>query len=272
MPSETVTGTSGGMRRFLYALKVQRRVVVALILREIVTRYGRSNIGFLWLFVEPMLFTLAITALWTATRTVHGSDLPIVAFALTGYAAMLLWRSMPGRCMGAVESNRSLLFHRQVRILDVYISRILLEFAATSSSFVLLGIAFWACGWLLPPEDVLEVVGGWLLLAWFGMGLGFALGGLSEKVDLIQKFWPPFSYLLFPLSGAAFIADALPPSARELVLWLPMLNCVEIIREGYFGTKMTAHYYLDYVLIFNLLLTITGLSLVRQIGMNTSSQ
>ena len=26
-------------------------------MREIITRYGRNNIGFLWLFVEPLLLT-----------------------------------------------------------------------------------------------------------------------------------------------------------------------------------------------------------------------
>jgi hypothetical protein len=71
---------------------IQRRVIWALLLREIMTRYGRHNIGFLWLFVEPMLFTLGVTALWTATQSAHGSNLPIVAFAITGYSSVLLWR------------------------------------------------------------------------------------------------------------------------------------------------------------------------------------
>ena len=62
--------------------RVQKRILGALLVREILTRYGRHNIGFLWLFVEPMIFTLGVTALWTATKSVHGSDLPIVAFAL----------------------------------------------------------------------------------------------------------------------------------------------------------------------------------------------
>jgi hypothetical protein len=44
-----------------------------------------------------------VTALWTATKSVHGSDLPIVAFALTGYSSVLLWRNMPGRCIGALR-------------------------------------------------------------------------------------------------------------------------------------------------------------------------
>src|SRR5687768_17132883 len=76
---------------------ISRRVIGALLLRELLTRYGRNNIGFLWLFVEPMIFTLIITALWSATRTIHGSSIPIVAFAVTGYSSLLLWRNMPGR-------------------------------------------------------------------------------------------------------------------------------------------------------------------------------
>ena len=55
---------------------MQGRVLGALLIREVITRYGRHNIGFLWLFVEPMLFTLGVTALWTATKSLHGSDLP----------------------------------------------------------------------------------------------------------------------------------------------------------------------------------------------------
>ena len=256
----------GGRPSPLASARIQGRVLWALLLREILTRYGRKNIGFLWLFVEPMMFTLAVTALWTATRSVHGSDLPIVAFALTGYSSILLWRNMPGRCIGALESNRSLLFHRQVLITDVYFARLMLEFLATSTSFVVLALIFYGAEWLLAPEDAMEVLGGWLLLAWFGAGLALTLGGLSEKVEVVAKLWPPTSYLIFPLSGTAFIADALPEKGRELVLYLPMLNCVEIIREGWFGTKMTAHYSVDYVVVFNLILTFVGLALVRQVG------
>ena len=86
---------------FRASLSVQSRILGSLLMREILTRYGRHNIGFLWLFAEPMMFTLGVTLLWTATKSVHGSDLPITAFALTGYSSVLLWRNMPGRCIGA---------------------------------------------------------------------------------------------------------------------------------------------------------------------------
>src|SRR5688572_33156248 len=81
---------------------INRRVIGALLIREMLTRYGRNNIGFLWLFVEPMLFTLVLTAFWTATRSIHGSAIPIVAFALTGYLSLILWRNMPNRCIAAL--------------------------------------------------------------------------------------------------------------------------------------------------------------------------
>jgi len=42
---------------FLRSLVIQTRVIGALVMREIITRYGRHNIGFMWVFVEPMMFT-----------------------------------------------------------------------------------------------------------------------------------------------------------------------------------------------------------------------
>ena len=45
-----------------HSLGVQWRILGALLIREMLTRYGRHNIGFLWLFVEPMIFTLGVTA------------------------------------------------------------------------------------------------------------------------------------------------------------------------------------------------------------------
>src|SRR5689334_5920129 len=105
-------------------------------MREIITRYGRDNIGFLWVFLEPMIFTLGVTALWYGTRLSHGSNLPIVAFAVTGYSSVLLWRNCANRASMAVPPNVGLLFHRNVRVLDLFVSRILLEIAGATISFI----------------------------------------------------------------------------------------------------------------------------------------
>jgi ABC-type polysaccharide/polyol phosphate export permease len=256
----------------MHSLQIQFRVIGALLMREVVTRYGRHNIGFLWLFIEPMLFTIGVTALWTLAGANHGSNLPIAAFALTGYSSVLLWRNMPSRCSGAIKPNLALMYHRHVKVIDIFASRILLEIAGTTASFITLGIIFTAIGWIKPPEDILIVVFGWCMLAWFGAALALWVGALSERTEIIEKLWHPTSYLLFPLSGAAFMVDWLPATAQKFVLFLPMVHGVEILREGYFGSAVHAHYDMTYMGIVNLCLTLLGLSQERVISRTVMPQ
>jgi ABC-2 type transport system permease protein/capsular polysaccharide transport system permease protein len=245
---------------------IQRRVLFALLMREVLTRYGRHNIGFLWLFVEPMIFTLGVTTLWSVAGLTHGSSLPIAAFALTGYSSVLLWRNMPTRCIMAILPNLSLMYHRNVKVLDILFARLLLEASGATISFTILGLFFMAIGWIDPPEDLLQVMGGWLMIAWFGMALAILFGCLAEQTEVIEKLWHPTQYFLFPLSGAAFLVDTFPPSVQHYFLLLPMVNGVEFLREGYFGSKITAHYNMEYMAIANAVLTLAAFSQARKVS------
>lgn len=241
-------------------------MVYALFMREVLTRYGRHNIGFLWLFVEPMLFTTGVTILWTVSKATHGSSLPIVAFALTGYSSVLLWRNMPARCIGAIEPNLALMYHRNVKAIDIYLARVLLEAGGATISFVTLSVFYIYVEWMEPPDDVLKVAAGWLLLAWFGASLAMFLGAIGEKTELVERFWHPTSYIMFPLSGAGFIVDALPTNVQDLMLYVPMVNAVELLREGYFGSQVQAHYDVPYLLGWCIALSLLALAQVAVVG------
>ena len=250
----------------LHSWAIQRRVIGALLIRESLTRYGRHNIGFLWLFIEPMLFTVGVTALWTLAGLGHGSSLPIAAFAVTGYSSVLLWRNMPGRTIGGLGPNMPLMYHRNVRAIDVFLARLTLEVLGVTMSFIVLSLLFTFLGWMSLPEDILKVLFGWFMLAWFGTALAIFLGALSERTEVIEKIWHPASYLLFPLSGAGFLVDALPKNAQDFVLLLPMVHGVEILREGYFGSAINAHYDMVYMAVVNTVLTLLGLANTRIIS------
>lgn len=251
------------MTTLVRSLAIQRRVIWALLLREVITRFGRENIGVLWLFGEPMIFTLGIVALWSAAGMSHSEQVPVAAFAITGYSSVLLWRSTVNRCNLAIQGNVQLLYHRNVRLLDVMIARSLLEIAGTTASFLLLVGLFWTIGWVQLPHDLTRVIVGWLMLAWFGIGLGILIGSATAYSDLVERLWHPIAYLLFPLSGAAFMVDWLPARAREILLWLPMVHGVEILRGGYFGHLVRTHYDMGYMATCNLILTLAGLLLLR---------
>lgn len=250
----------------IQALRVQGRVIYALMMREVITRYGRHNIGFLWLFVEPMLFTLAVTLLWAGLKLNHVSALPITAFAVTGYSSILLWRNMPGRLIGSVQPNLALMYHRQVKVIDVFASRLLIEFMGATISFIALTIIFTTFDWMSLPEDLLKVIEGWLMLTWFGCALAILLGALAEDYDIIEKLWHPFAYIIMPLSGAGFIVDTLPKAGQDAILWLPMINGVEYIREGFFGSAIVSHYDMAYMAEANLILSVLGLAKMLKIS------
>lgn len=246
--------------------RVQLRVIHAIFLRELLTRYGRHNIGFLWIFVEPMIFTLGVTAMWTATQSVHGSDLPIVAFAITGYSTVLLWRNMPSRCILSVTYNSAIMYHRQVKPIDIYLGRILLEAIGASMSFVLLSTLFIFLEWMEPPEDIIFVLFGWIMVALFGASLAIFLASVSERFELIERLWHPASYLVFPLSGAGFLTTSLPPAAQKVILFIPMVHGTEIIREGFFGTKADTIYDVGYLVGATLVMLVLGLALSRRVS------
>lgn len=212
------------------------------------------------------MFTLGVTALWTLSGASHGSNLPIVAFALTGYSSVLLWRNMPARCIGSITPNLALMYHRHVKVVDIFASRLLLEAGGATISFVVLALLFTSLGLVKPPEDIGKVVFAWFMTAWFGLSLAILMGALSEKSEIIEKLWHPASYLLFPLSGAAFMVDALPSTAQEFVLLLPMVHGVELLREGYFGSTFKAHYSMPYMALWCAGLTILGLAKTREIS------
>lgn len=248
------------------ALRVQLRVVGALLMREILTRFGRKNIGFLWIFVEPMLFTLGITALWSLGNMGEHINIPIVAFAITGYSPVLLWRNCASRASAAIAANVGLLYHRNVRVVDLMIARNLLEIAGATLSFTILTAIFILTGAMDPPADIVGILAGWFLLAWFGASLALIIGAASAYSEIAERLWHTAAYLLFPLSGALFMVDWLSPDVQKLALWIPMVTGVELLREGYFGPAVRAHYDIPYMVAVCLWQTLLGLALVHDVG------
>ena len=248
------------------SVAIQRRVVGALLLREIITRYGRHSIGVLWLVIEPMLFTLGVAGVWVFAGRHTLVDIPVVAFAISGYSSVLLWRNAATRCSKAIEPNLSLMYHRNVKVIDIFLSRVLLELVGGLASLAVLTVFFSTIGVMQWPHDLALVLGGLMLLAWFALALGLIVGGVSERSEAFERVWHIFTYLLFPLSGAVFMVHWLPRAAQEVMLLLPMVQATEMIRHGFFGDVIPTYESPLYFATINMVMTLIGLALVRDIG------
>ena len=254
------------MQTFLQSFHIQRRVISALLKREIITRYGRNNIGFMWLFVEPLVMTLIIALFWKYARGDTRAGLPVIAFMITGYPIAMLWRNGANRSSKAIGSNKGMLYHRNVRVLDLFLSRLLLEIFGTTTAFVLIMLGFYLVGWISQPADILYMVYAWMLMDWFSLGLGLVVGSLSERYEVFGRMWSMLSFVMFPLSGIFYMVDALPKKAQEIVLHFPMVHGTEMMRQGYFGARIHTHEDVVFVIVVNLVLLLLGLMLVKKYG------
>src|ERR1700693_276809 len=111
------------IRAFRRALAVQRRVLGALFMREFMTRWGRRDFGFAWLFAEPLVFALPVIFMWSRIRSPYEHGLPLIAFVWSGYLPLLIFRHVTGHALYTVRHNAAMLYHRPVTPLDLFIGR-----------------------------------------------------------------------------------------------------------------------------------------------------
>lgn len=251
------------LRSIGQSFNIQKNVIGALLMREIITRYGRNNIGFLWLIIEPLLVTLIIALMW-GVRGKVSNGINIYAFMLTGYPLMMMWRQAANRCIGAIGSNQGLLYHRNIRVFDVYFARVLLEVLGASMALIVLMAGFYTLGIIKSPSNLLYMVTAWLLMAWFGLGLGFTIGVLSHISDVFKRVWQALSMALMFISGAFYLVDSLPTVAQKIVLKIPMVHGTEMLRHGYFGDTIRTHESISYIIMVNLILTLVGMMLIQR--------
>ncbi len=257
---------------FKESLMIQMRVIGALLMREIITRYGRNNIGFLWLFIEPLMMTLFIVMMWKFMRADQVSSLNIVAFVLTGYPMAMMWRNASNRAIGAISGNMSLLYHRNVRVLDTIFARVLLEVAGATIAQIAIMAVLLAIRWIEWPADIFYMLLAWLLMALFALGLGLVICSIAFKFEAFGKLWGTFSFIMLPLSGAFFFVSSLPQQAQQYALWFPMVHGTEMFRQGYFGGSMQTMENPWYLLLCDLVLLFIGLAMVAKFSKGVEPQ
>ena len=60
----------------------QLRVIGALMMRELTTRFGREGLGFAWLVGEPLIFCFGVIILWSFSKPAYEHGVRIAPFVL----------------------------------------------------------------------------------------------------------------------------------------------------------------------------------------------
>jgi capsular polysaccharide transport system permease protein len=248
---------------FLDALRVQIRVLYALMIREAMSRYGHKDLGFFWLMGEQLVLTAGVMVMWSITGAENHADIGVVPMALTGYAFVQMWRHIVGHSNRAIAHNSHLLYHQNVKVLDLLLANSLLELVGIVSAFLIAYVPLALYGVLPPMRDPLLVFSGFALTAWFSFSFGLILTATTELSEAASRFVAPVMYITLPFTGLFFLVYWLPDEYQVIILWSPLVNCIEMIRGGMFPDHITTYSYPLYVVIWCIGLTAIGVPLVH---------
>jgi capsular polysaccharide transport system permease protein len=214
--------------------QIQKSVVFALFLRELKTRFGAYRFGYAWLVLEPMAHVVVLSLIFSylRNRALFGVDFPV--FIVTGIVPFLIFKNIALRVMDGVEANRALFAYRQIKPMDAFLARTLLDafFGTVVYCLILLGMAW--IGLDVPFRDPFVLVFLMAVLVLMAMGLGMLLCVLThylpEAKTLVRIAFLP----LYLLSGIIFPIAMVPHEYLHLLLWNPLLHAVELMRGAFF--------------------------------------
>lgn len=246
----------------LASLERHQRVLGALIMRELQTRFGRQGLGFAWLVGEPMLFCFGVVVLWTFAKPAYEHGIAVAPFVMTGYMSLLMIRHMINLLTAAIQANTGILYHRSVSPIHLLVARSLLEFIGATGAFSVVYTVLVLLGQAKLPQDYILLYGGWAIIAWASTGFALVMTGLVMRYELFERVVGLISYILIPISGAFFMVAWLPATAQKMALLVPFVHGIEMIRAGVFGEFAETHFSVIYPVMFGLVLNVLGLSLI----------
>ena len=252
----------GGVR-WLRGIAIQRRVVVALVIRLLMTKYGRSNIGFLWIVLEPMILctgVLIIRSLIQSSGTEGGVSL--IAMLTTGYLPLTLFRHITNSGTMMLRRSGPLLYHRDISLFDCAFATMIIEMCGCTLAAFIVYYALYSLNLMQPVYDIGTVLAGWIMMFFLSAGIMMIFAVLTEFYEASERFIQPFQYITIPVCGFFFMMNWLPTKVQNLAWYVPTIHCYEMIRAGVFGPSIPTYYTPWYPCLCGLLMLAWAMPLV----------
>lgn len=242
------------------------RVLFALVVREMSTKFGRSWGGYLWAIVEPLGGIFLLTFIFSLALRKPPLGTNFALFYASGVVPFFLFNKVTGSVSGAINSNRGLLTYPVVQPLDAVFAKFITDFLTMFVIGVILFSAIILWNGLPVSLDVAAIFNGYLLMGLLGLGFG-------TMNCVIHGFWPTWRHIwnvltkpLFFVSGMFYTFELMPPKAQAWLWWNPLIHGVGLMRSGLYSSYDPDYINVAYVLVVALSLFVVGAYLLRRHG------
>jgi len=222
----------GGLIRLCIELFNSRNVLWQLVAQQLILRYRRTALGYLWTLVNPLLM-MSVMALVFAT--LFKQDLK--TFAVFLFAGMIPWNFFNS----VVTQSSAALINNEGLIKKIYLPKVIFPLSIaiaclidSALSFLALFIIILAVGGTL-SWAIFFIPVAYLLLLVFSFGVGLA-------ISIFTVFFRDFQHiLLIAMQGLFFLTpilyknNALTGKMGWLMAWNPLIPFVDLFRGPLYG-------------------------------------
>ena len=238
------------------------RTVMALILREMSTRYGRSPGGYIWALFEPLGAIMILGVGFSLLLTSPPLGTSFFLFYATGFLPFNIYQVQSLVVSRAIGYSKPLLFYPAVTWVDAVLARFILNGLTSVLIYYILMTSIMIATDTRTVLDLAPIVWSTVLVMLLGLGVGVlncALAGLFPTWDLI---WSVITRPLFLMSGIFFLFDDMPQLAREILWWNPLIHVTGLVRRGLYPGYDAAYSSPIYVMALGL-----GVALLAGVGL-----
>jgi capsular polysaccharide transport system permease protein len=242
---------------------VARRVIGALLVRDVRTRSGRSAFGFIKAILIPFLHLAVVVLVYTALGRLTPIGTDTVTFLALGVIPFILFMYPARMLMISLAENKPLLYFPTITNSSIIIARAVAETLAASAVCGILVISLIGSGHEFTPHDEAEL----LFACLSAVALGVAIGWLNAVIASVMPLWNyGFNVMLsgfYAASGLMFLPDQLPEVVRKILVYDPLLHCVEWVRTAYYDQYVSYSLDCNYLFWFILCTLTLALGLER---------
>lgn len=224
------------------------RIVLAFLLRDMRTRFGRSYVSYFISIGWPLVHLLFMFGAYVVTHKIApiGDDPSI--FVFTGISPYILCLYPARFTAMAVVQNRPLLLFPITSPTHLILARIILEALSALIVFLLFVLFVTAIGGATLPDDNYLAANVIFATLYFAIGLGvFGLVAVSFH-HLIAVLTMVFLIVgLYLSSGAIVPLNSASESVRNILWYNPLYQSVSLLRCAYYGGLSAGDYSISYI-------------------------
>lgn len=229
------------------AMLEHARVISALMLRDIKTRFGATYFGFLGGLIMPLGHIAIILTIYIALgrRAPIGTD--VALYLGTAIVPFILWSYTHQKVMQSFSQNRALTSFPIVKFGDILIARSLVELLNAVLIVCVVATALFMRGSDLFINDQPSFLYVLILAYALGISTGFIFGLLAMLMPAFMLVGFVFIPLYWATSGVFFIPEALPEQARVAIAVFPLSHIVDFGRSAFYASYLSDYPNLLYV-------------------------